>query len=186
MTDPARQPSETSFADAAVLRAITIDELAGVRYLHDLAIRRLAVSHLTPDELAAFSAYVKSDRYTERLVEQVRNNRLLGAMLMGELVATSGWVPANDSGAVARLMAVFVHPLYVQTGLGRLVVTAAEVQAQRAGYKVFTIRAPIGAVGFFARLGYEVASHGVWTLPPSQAMPVGFMRKVAAEPAPPH
>ena len=146
-----------------------------------MAIRRLAVSHLSEQELEAFCNYVNSDDYSERLAGLVRNGRLIGARLMDELVATAGWITANDSGSTARMMAVFVSPLYAFNGLGRVVLDAAEAQARQAGFKLFTIRAPIGAIGFFAKQGYEVASHGVWALPVDQSIPVGFMRKVAGE-----
>lgn len=179
MTETARQKPEPAFAGAARLRPLTIDELSSVRYLHAVSIKRLAASHLSEAELVAFCAYVNSDAYTERLAEQVRNDRLIGAILMDELVATAAWSPANDSGGVARLMAVCVSPLYALNGLGRLVVAAAETEARKAGFQVFTTRAPIGAIEFFARLGYEVASHGVWTLPSGEPIPVGFMRKLA-------
>ena len=181
MTDTARQPPATALASAAQLRLITIDELSTVRYLHDIAIRRLAASHLSEAELEAFCAYVNSIDYTNRLAEQVRAGRLIGATLMDDLVASAGWIPANDSGVTARMMAVFVSPLYALNGIGRLVVGAAEAEAQQAGFKILTIRAPIGSVGFFGRLDYEVASHGVWTLPGDQPMPVGFMRKAVAK-----
>ena len=177
MTETARQQHETVFAQAARLRPVTIDELASVRYLQIMAIRRLAVSHLAESELAAFCAYINSDPYSDRLADQVRTGRLLCATLMDEIVATAGWIPASDSGANARLMAVFVSPLYALQGLGKLVVGAAEAHAIKAGFRVFTIRAPIGSTAFFARLGYDVASHGVWTVQPDYPMPVGFMRK---------
>ena len=177
MTDTG-QPPETPFASAARLRALAIDDLATVRFLHTLAIRRLAVSHLSEEEMNAFVSYVGSIEYTDRLAAQTKAGRLVGAILLDEIVATAGWMPANDSGATARLSAVFVSPLFALHGLGRLVVGAVEAQAMQAGYKAFSIRAPIGAVGFFERLGYDVASHGVWTLPGQQPLPVGFLRKV--------
>ena len=180
MTDTARQHPATSFASAAVLRPLGIDDLAAVRFLHALSIKRLAVSHLSEDELTAFAAYVGSIEYTDRLAQHVKANRLMGAILMDDIIATGGWMPANDSGATARLSAIFVSPLYALHGIGRLVVKAVEAQAMRAGFKTFTARVPIGAVGFFERVGYDVASHGVWTLPNQQPLPVGFVRKVVA------
>ena len=183
--DPPVTPAGTSFASAALLRPITIDELSTVRHLHLMSARRLSASHLSEAELQAFCDHINSDPYTVRLIDQVRQGRLIAATLMDEIVATAGWIPANDSGATARMMAIFVAPLYALHGLGRLVVEAAEAQAAYAGFRVFTHRAPIGAVGFFTRLGYDTASHGVWMLPNDQPMPVGFMRKVAGNLPPP-
>ena len=142
--DPPVTPAGTSFASAALLRPITIDELSTVRHLHLMSARRLSASHLSEAELQAFCDHINSDPYTDRLIDQVRQGRLIAATLMDEIVATAGWIPANDSGATARMMAIFVAPLYALHGLGRLVVEAAEAQAAHAGFRVFTHRAPIG------------------------------------------
>lgn len=181
MSDPSPPRPEMALADAATLRPVSIDELSSVRHLHAGSVRQLAAGHLSEGELGAFAHYVRSERYADRLIEAVQNGRLVAAELMGSVVATAGWVAANDAGATVRLMAVFVSPLYAHKGLGRLVVDATEAEARRAGYSTFTVRAPIGSIGFFERLGYDVSSHGVWPLPPEQAVPVGFLRKVIAK-----
>ena len=80
--------------------------------------------------------------------------------------------------SVARLVGVFISPLYARLGIGRRLVAAVEVQARRAGFTTFTIRAPLGASPFFERVGYEVASHGVWPITREVALPVAFLRKV--------
>lgn len=174
---------QAALVQAASLRQVVIDELSSVRHLHVTAMQQLAAQHLSETEVAALIAYIRSEQYTARLIEAVRNGRLIGAELMGALAATAGWVAANDAGATARIMAVCVSPLYSRIGLARRALQVAETDAARAGFKVFTVRAPIGAVPFFERLGYGVTSHGVWPLPPDQAIPVGFLRKVAAGPA---
>lgn len=182
MSGTSQQRPTPSLAQAATLRQVSVDELSSVRHLHVAAVRQLASGHLSETEIEALSTYLRSEQYTERLIEAVRNGRLIAADLMGTLAATAGWVAANDAGATARIMALCVSPLYAGIGLGRRVLEAAESDAMRAGFTTFTVRAPIGAVGFFERLGFTVTSHGVWPLPPNEAIPVGFLRKVAAKP----
>lgn len=157
-----------------------IDEMSSVRHLHALSARRLAAGMLSEAETAAFAEHIYSEQYSARLADVVLGHRLHAARLMGELVATAGWLPANDAGSTARLMGVFVSPLYARRGLARRLVLEAEAQARQAGFRSFTIRAPLGAAGFFERLEYGVASHGVWPLSRDTALPVAFLRKTDA------
>jgi GNAT superfamily N-acetyltransferase len=168
----------TGITDALEMAPAEIDEMSDLRHLHALSARRLAAGMLSDGEIEAFAAHIYSDAYSLRLSEVVRARRLVAARLGSTLVATAGWTPANDSGAVARLMAVFVSPLYARQGIGRMLVDTVEVLAQQAGFAVCTVRAPLGAADFFAALGYEAASHGVWPLDRESAIPVAFMRKV--------
>ncbi len=158
-------------------RAVTVDELSDVRYLHALSVKRLTASHLSEAEVAAFSSHVYSPSYASRLGDVASAGRLLGVFIEGELVATAGWIPANDAGAVARLMAIFVSPLYAGLGLGRLIVEAAESKACQAGFNAFTVRVPVNAIDFFTSLGYQTASNGVWSLGNGVDLPVAFMRR---------
>lgn len=171
-------------ADALEIGLAEIDQMSDLRHLHALSARRLAAGMLSDQEIEAFASHIYSDSYSLRLSEVVRARRLLAARLDGNLVATAGWTPANDAGAVARLVGVFVSPLYARQGIGRLLVEAVEVQAMQAGFAVCTVRAPLGAADFFAALGYEAASHGVWPLEREAALPVAFMRRVMARPTP--
>lgn len=165
------------FLSAIEIAPAQIDEMSTIRHLHASSAKRLAAGMLSETETTAFAAHVYSEASSARLSDTVVAGRLLTARLGGELIATAGWVPANDAGAVARLTAVFVSPLYANQGVGRTVVAAAETEARAAGFGVFTVRAPLGASGFFERLGYEIASHGVWPLNRDVSLPVAFLRK---------
>ena len=178
MSGSTQQQPPTSLAQQAKLRTVGVDELSSVRHLHVAAVRQLAAAHLSEGEAEALATYMRSEAHTERLIEAVRNGRLLGADLMSTLAATAGWLAATDASGTARIFALAVSPLYARQGLGRFVLAAAEADAQRAGFTTFTVRAPVGAIGFLERMGYFVTSHGVWPLPGNQAVPVGFLRKV--------
>jgi GNAT superfamily N-acetyltransferase len=164
-------------SSTATLRLVEIDELSDVRYIHATAVKALASGQLSEPEIDAFVANVYSEPYTERLAEMVRARRLFGVTVEGKLTTTAGWTPANDSGATARLMAVFVAPMFAGVGLGRLATNAAEDDALQAGFGAAAVRTPVGTAGFFTQLGYEVSSYGVWTLRPKCTLQVAFMRR---------
>jgi GNAT superfamily N-acetyltransferase len=166
---------------ASVLRPLGIDELADVRYLHELSVKRLAASHLSDREVAAFTGYLRSSEYSERMAPIAMAGMLTGAYVDSALAGTAGWQPANDGGDVARLLAVFVSPHYAGVGLAPRVVRHVEAEALKAGYRSFAIRTPVGSVGFFLSLGYDIASSGAWPIGPDVSLPVSFMRKAGAE-----
>ena len=168
------------YAAAATVDLVNIDEMATVRHLHASSARKLAAGMLSELEIEAFAEYVYSDAYAARIAQTVQAGRLVAARLSNMLVATAGWIPANDSGNVARLVGVFVSPLFAGKGIGRLVVERIEAQARLGGFQTFAIRAPLGASGFFEHLGYSAASHGVWPLTRETALPVAFLRKSEA------
>lgn len=178
MSGTAPNSLEANLTGAIEIALVDIDQMSDVRHLHAVSARRLAAGMLSEPEIEAFAAYIYSEAYSARLSEVIRAGRLQSARLDGTLIATAGWTPANDAGAVARLIGVFVSPLYARMGIGRRLVTLVETETRQAGYQTFTIRAPLGAAEFFAQLGYHVASHGVWPLTRETALPVAFMRKV--------
>jgi GNAT superfamily N-acetyltransferase len=177
MSKRARSDKALDFFSAVEVRPVGIDELSMVRYIHAAALRAQAGGCLSEAEIATFTLHVYSDAYTSSLSEAARTRRLLGATIANDLVGTAGWLPANDSGAIARMHSIFVRPLFMGGGIGRRLALAAEEQARRAGFSSFTVRSTLNAADFFSRLGYEVASRGVWTLRPARSLQVIFMRK---------
>ncbi|MGE0627677.1 MAG: GNAT family N-acetyltransferase [Hyphomicrobiaceae bacterium] len=179
MSDLSQSAASGSLVEAVILRPATIDDFSDIRYVQTESVRRIAARMLSEDETAAFVALVCSQSYAGRLVDLVRAGRLTVAVMgeAGSIVGTAGWVPANDSGAVARLVAMFVGPQFARQGIGRRLFHAVEAQSSRAGFSGLTVRSPIGATGFFLKLGFEVASHGVWGVGPDVNVPVAFMRR---------
>lgn len=185
MTGTSISSAASTFHEAVELGKAVIDDMSSVRHLHASSAKKLAAGMLSESEIIGFAAYIYTEGYSARLAELVLAKRLTAARLGTDLLGTAGWTPANDSGAVARLIGVFVSPLYAQRGIGRRLVEAAEAQARQAGFTVFTMRAPLGASGFFERLGYGVASHGAWPLTREVSLPVAFLRKVDPMPVRP-
>lgn len=156
----------------------SIDDMSALRHLHASSARRLAAGLLSETEIRALADHIYTEPYTARASDIVRAERMTAARIGYDLVGTAGWLPANDTGSTARLFGVFVSPLYACCGIGRLLVERVEKQAFRAGYNSFSVRCPLSASGFFERMGYDIASHGVWPMTRETAIPVAFHRKV--------
>lgn len=160
-------------ADQVTIRRVGMDDWASVRYVHATAFRILAGSDCEPAEVEAFAAHVRTQDYADRL----QSEDLYAGWLDGELVGTAGWIPADDSGALARITSVFVRPLFTRLGIGRRLALDAEARARAAGFGRFSARAPLNAVGFFEKIGYDVTSHGVHAFATEKGMPITYMRK---------
>jgi GNAT superfamily N-acetyltransferase len=155
------------------IREAGVDCWSAVRHLHATAFRTLAAPMLETTELAAFAEWVYSPDYTDLLQTQ----DLQTVWRDGILVGTAGWVPADDTGASARLTAVYVSPLFTRLGIGRQLVGLAEARARAAGFSAFTARVFPPALAFFQRLGYERSSHGAVSIGSENGIPVVFLRK---------
>lgn len=175
---PTRIDENGVVSNGVAIRPLAIDDMSNVRYIHAQSFRLAGAALYTREEIEDFAAHVQTPGY----VDQIRRETLLGGFIGRELVATGGWLPADDGGHVARISSVFVRPMFGGLGIGRLIVTEAESQARRSGFLLFSARVLLNAVGFFEALGYEVASHGVQPLPAERPLPVAFMRKSGAAP----
>lgn len=174
MVSPPSPLPSASPAERMTIRRVGMDDWASVRYVHATAFRLLAAGDCEPAEIEAFAAYVRTQDYADRL----QNENLYAGWLDGELVATGGWIPADDSGSLARITSVFVRPLFTRLGLGRRMALDAEARARAAGFRCFSARATLNTVGFFEKLGYEVTSHGIHAIAAEHGvMPVTYMRK---------
>ena len=180
MPSEARFREDLALSDRILIRPVGVDDWANIRYVHSTAFRLMSASFCTPNEIDAFTAFVRSETYAERLMWESMH----AAWLDGELVGTAGWSPADDSGTQARITSVFVRPLFTRVGIGLRLVRDAEARASAAGFERFSTRATLNSVGFFEKLGYDVTSYGVHVVMGEQTMPVTYMRKRPAIVAP--
>lgn len=174
----------STIADGAVVRRMMVEDASTVRYVHECAFKSQTAHLLTEQEVTAFLYQVRQPTYIEALMATEAYVAVVG----GQVVGTATWTAGDDSGASARIGAVFVDPLFAGCGLGKRLMTAVEASARDAGYLRYSVRATANAVPFFAACGYDIASHGISSLSVVDgSMPVTFMRKTAvsgARPAP--
>ncbi len=174
MTMHANIPGDGGLGAKALIRRVTIDEMAVVRHIHSAAFRVYAGPYLSAEETAAFLGYINSPRYSDDLMRA----DVYGAVVNDVIVGTAAWRAGDDQGASARISAVFVDPLFAGSGIGSRLVADVEARACQSGFKRFAARLTINAVPFFERLGYEIASQGVSQVAmPLSLLPVTFMRK---------
>ena len=153
-----------------------LDRWSEIRNLHASSFRKLIAASIEPEQVDAFVRWVNSPDYTDIL----QTHDLHMAVYGGRVVGTAGWVPSDDSGASARITAVFVAPLFLRLTVGRRLVEAAEARAAAAGFRSFTARAFSISAGFFEALGYQRSSQGVQSLGQSNDIPIIFLKKTPA------
>ena len=167
-------PSRDGSGSAAVdIRGVGLDEYSAVRSVHLAAVRWLASCFLDREEMRPLLTEVGSIEYTDGLFTE----DLAGAWIGGDLVGTAGWLAADDTGRSARITSVFVRPLFMRLGVGRMLVREAEARARRHGYRSFSVRATPLSAGFFQRLGYEITSHGSMAVDKERSLPLTFLRR---------
>ncbi|MFV0298553.1 MAG: GNAT family N-acetyltransferase [Hyphomicrobiaceae bacterium] len=155
------------------VREAGVDGWSEVRNLHATSLRAVSGSVLDGDQLVAYLNRVYAPDYTSALQAQ----SLLTVWYEDRLVATAGWLPADDAGLSARITSVFVSPLYWRMGLGRQIVGAIEERAKAAGFYAFSARVLPSALSFFEAIGYQRSSLGVVSLGTLNGVPVVFIRK---------
>jgi GNAT superfamily N-acetyltransferase len=164
-----------TLAQMMKLRPMTVDDLSTARYIHAASFAGAAQDHYSPADIDAFTAFVRSPRYADLLL----GNRAVAAWIGAEMVGTAAWSPGEPPSPTARILAVFVRPLFTGEGIGRQLVGHIEDEARAAGFQALELSATLNAVGFFQELGYLVVREGVWALPMGHEIAVAFMRKTS-------
>jgi GNAT superfamily N-acetyltransferase len=156
------------------IRALGVDHLSAARYVVETAFARGAKGHYSPADKQAFQEFVRSPHYADVLL----GNRTYGAWVGSDMVGVASWSLSDTPSPTARVVALFVHPLFSRNGLGTRLTEYLEVEAATAGYRAVEISATLNAASFFEQAGYiETARHG-WRLPAGQVMPTVLMRKL--------
>lgn len=162
-----------TLAQMMKLRPLSVDDLSAARYIHAASFAGAAQDHYSRADIDAFTAFVRSPRYADLLL----GNRAVAAWIGPEMVGTAAWSAGEPPSPTARILAVFVRPLFTGEGIGRQLVGYIEDEARAAGYRALEVSATLNAVGFFQDLGYLLVREGTWALPLGHEMPVAFMRK---------
>ncbi len=154
-------------------RAMNEADIAAVRDLHARSFAGLAGAQHTPAEIAGHLALIADEHYAEEL-----RRCHVGLALDGEqIVATAGWIEAQEQIATARIRKVFVDPAMARRGLGSRMVRRAESEALRAGYRRLIVRANLNAVSLYEALGYIAISEARMATPNGVELPVVMMEK---------
>jgi GNAT superfamily N-acetyltransferase len=156
------------------IRALSVDDLSTARYVVATAFARGAKDHYSAAEVEAFAEFVRSPHYGDLLL----GNRAYGAWVGSEMVGVAAWTIGEAGSPTARILAVFVHPLFGGNGIGTRLTEYLEVAALAAGYRALEMSATLNAAGFFEELGFIETRRGNWGLASERQMPIAFMRKI--------
>jgi len=166
--------SAESLLEMLEIRALSVDEMSSARYVVATSFARGASEHYSRPQIDAFVEFVRSPQYSDLLV----GNRAYGAFIDTEMVGVAAWSITEIKSPTARLIAVFVLPMFSGNGIGTRLAEYLEEEARAAGYRAQETSALLGARGFFEHLGYHETGEASWSLPSGRAIPVAMMRKI--------
>lgn len=122
------------------------EDCEGIWRVHKRAIREIASSHYTPEEIEAWASPRKSEHY----VESIRNKEFYVAEEDGAVI---GFGTLNHKQN--EIEAVYVSPAVVRRGVGLAILRRLEERARDLGIKSLKMDASLNAVPFYKSAGYE-------------------------------
>ncbi len=129
----------------AIRRAEEID-CEAILHVHIRAIRELAKSHYTPEEIDAWA----SPRKPEHYAESVRNKEFYVAEENG---VTIGFGTLNQWQS--EIEAVYVSSEVARRGIGKAILQKLEERARDLNIESVKLDASLNAIAFYKSAGYE-------------------------------
>lgn len=156
------------------IRPLGVDDLSTARYVVSAAFQRGAKEQYPAAQVEAFADFVRSPHYSDLLL----GNRAYAAWVGSEMVGVAAWTPGETKGPTARVLALFVHPLFTGHGIGTRLAEYLEDEARAAGYRAIEASSTLNAAPFFGHLGYLEMRRGALSLPSGRELPIVLLRKV--------
>lgn len=156
---------------AVTIRPLRDDEIRLYLEIHERAIRGLAASHYSPDDIEGW-VVPATDENLRRLTRNVDLEIRFVAELDGNPVGIGALVVEKS-----ELRAVYVAPEGARRGCGSALVREMERTARDNRLTSLTLHASLNAEPFYAALGYDVIERTEVVLPNDHPMAVVRMRK---------
>jgi putative acetyltransferase len=128
----------------AIIRRATPADAEQITPVHVASIRTLCAKDYTPEQIDAWAGWKSPDKYR-------------AAMAAGEVF----FVAEVDGRVVGfavlhgdEVKAVYIHPDYVGSGLGRRLLDAVEAEARTCGVELLQLTSTLTSVGFYKACGY--------------------------------
>jgi putative acetyltransferase len=128
----------------AIIRRATPADAEQITPVHVASIRTLCAKDYTPEQIDAWAGWKSPDKYR-------------AAMAAGEVF----FVAEVDGRVVGfavlhgdEVKAVYIHPDYVGSGLGRRLLDAVEAEARTRGVELLQLTSTLTSVGFYKACGY--------------------------------
>ena len=131
----------------SVIRRAGEEDCEGIRRVHARAIRELARSHYTAEEIEAWARPRKPEHYAESILSKE-------FYVAEENGAVIGFGTLNQKEG--EIEAVYVSPGAVRRGVGRAILQKLEERAKDLGIRSLRMDASLNAASFYERMGYEV------------------------------
>ncbi len=156
---------------AVTVRPLRDDEVRLYLEIHERAIRGLAASHYSGDDIKGWVVPATDENLRRLALNTGREIRLV-AELDGRPVGIGAVVPESS-----ELRAVYVAPEGARRGCGSALVREIERIAGDNGVTRLTLHASLNAERFYAAVGYEVLARTEVALPNDHRMAVVHMGK---------
>jgi putative acetyltransferase len=124
--------------------------------VHLTAIRETAVSHYSPEQIAAWASSPTPQLHEASIRQAIC---YVAEGTAGEIVGFATLMPRT--GEVA---AVYVTPAHGRRGIGRRLLTSVEAAARECGLTALHLDASLNAVEFYTRAGYVAERPGLHRL----------------------
>lgn len=154
------------------VRTASSDDLESIAVLHRESISELCKGHYSGEQLAEWTAVLRTAAYSAMLSTRVVLVAEQGATLLG-----FGVLDAEDS----LINATYVNPSATRRGVGRRLVAAMEAAASAVGCTQVRLNATLNAVPFYEALGYADLGAATNQLPSGVTLPCVLMKKELAK-----
>jgi putative acetyltransferase len=127
------------------LRRARPEDALKIRNVHVASIRALCAGEYTPEQIAAWTAGARPERYRRAMAE-------------GEIIFVAERGPRIVGFSALegdQVQAVYVHPQFARRGVGTLLLRAVEAEARDRGIVELRLSASLTAVPFYRSLGYR-------------------------------
>jgi putative acetyltransferase len=128
----------------AIIRRATPADAEQITPVHVASIRTLCAKDYTQEQIDAWAGWKSPEKYR-------------AAMAAGEIF----FVAEVDGRVVGfavlhgdEVKAVYIHPDYVGSGLGRRLLDAVEAEARTCGVELLQLTSTLTSVGFYKACGY--------------------------------
>jgi putative acetyltransferase len=122
------------------------EDCEGIWRVHTRAIRGIANSYYTPEEIESWA----SPRQPEHYVEPVRNKEFYVAEEDGDVIGFGALDHKQK-----EIEAVYVSPEAARRGVGKAILRRLEERARELGIESLKMDASLNAVPFYKSAGYE-------------------------------
>lgn len=154
------------------IRAARTEDAPAIRDAHVAAIRGLAGTAYSTEQITAWSVGKAAENYVRAMEREGET------IIVAEATGAGAPVVGFASLAGDEVRAVYVHPGHAGRGLGSRLLSAAEEIARGRGTAALRLTSSLNAVAFYRARGYEEVCQTTFELAGGEKLPCLCMSKV--------